>query len=84
MNEPRSPKNIKKLAPFWRTVLEVGSILFLFYSNLLMGEYTHSGMGEKKGLVWAIQDIFTITNFIIAIILAFIGYVVFEIFRRRF
>lgn len=77
-------KDVKKLAPFWRTVLEVGSILFLFYSNLLMGEYTKSGMGEKRGLLWAIQDIFTITNFIIAITLAFIGYVVFEIFRRRF
>jgi hypothetical protein len=80
----KDPKDIKKLAPFWRTVLEVGSILFFFYSNLLMGEYTGSGPGQKRGLLWAIQDIFTITNFIIACVLAFIGYVVFEIFRRRF
>ena len=74
---------MKKLHPFWRTVLEVGFILFLFYSNLLMGEFTHSGMGQKNGLLWAIQDIFTIANFIIAIILAAFGFVVFEILRRR-
>ena len=74
---------MKELHPFWRIILEVGSILFLFYSNLLMGEFTHSGMGQKKGLLWAIQDIFTIANFIIAIILAAVGFVVFEILRKK-
>jgi len=76
-------KNTKKLSPFWRIILEVSFILFLFYANLLMGEFTHSGMGQKNGLIWAIQDIFTITNFIIAILLAFVGYIVFEILRKR-
>ncbi len=29
----------------WRAVIEVSFIIFLFYSNLLMGEFEHSGMG---------------------------------------
>jgi len=74
---------IKKIAPFWRTILEVGFILFLFYSNLLMGEFTHSGLGQKNGLLWAIQDIFTFENLIIATLLALVGYLVIEILRRR-
>lgn len=83
MEEQRNPNNTKKLAPIWRSILEVGFILFLFYSNLLMGEFTHSGFGQSKGLIWAVQDIFTITNFIIAIVLALIGYLVFEFLRNR-
>jgi uncharacterized protein with PQ loop repeat len=76
-------RKTKKLNPFWRAVLEVGFIVFLFYSNLLMGEFTHSGLGQSKGLMWAVQDIFTMTNFIIAIVLALIGYLVFEFLRNR-
>jgi hypothetical protein len=49
-----------------------------------MGEFTHSGMGQKNGLLWAIQDIFTIANLIIATILALIGYLVIEVLRRKF
>ena len=41
----------------WRGVIEVGFIIFLFYANLLMGEFERSGMGLKKGLAWAIQDV---------------------------
>jgi hypothetical protein len=48
-----------------------------------MGEFEHSGGGEKKGLLWAIKDIFTIANFLIAIIFALIGYLVLEYFRKR-
>lgn len=73
------PKKTKKLAPFLRTLLEVGFILFLFYSNLLMGEFTHSGLGQQHGLLWAVQDIFTFENLIIAIVLALIGYLVIEL-----
>ena len=29
----------------WRAVIEVGFIIFLFYSNLLMGEFERSGIG---------------------------------------
>lgn len=62
----------------------MGFIIFLFYSNLLMGEFTRSHLGQEKGLIWALGDIFTLTNFIIAIVAAFIGYIVFEYFRKRF
>ena len=67
----------------WRAVIEVGFILFLFYSNLLMGEFEHSGMGQKRGLAWALGDIFTAANFGIAMIAGVIGYVVFEFLRKR-
>ena len=33
-----------------RAVIEVGFIIFLFYSNLLMGEFERSGMGRTRGL----------------------------------
>lgn len=68
----------------WRVVIEVGFIVFLFYSNLLMGEFERSGLGRKNGLAWAIADIFTFANFEIAAIAAVIGYVVFEFLRKRF
>ncbi len=73
----------KKLIPFWRAVLEVGFIIFLFYSNLLMGEFTHSGLGNTKGFLWAVQNIITAANFIIAFVLALIGYFAFEFLRKR-
>ena len=67
----------------WRAVIEVGFIMFLFYSNLLMGEYERSGGGTKKGLLWAIADVFTLANFATALMAALIGYVVFEFLRKR-
>ena len=63
-------------------MVEVGFIIFLFYSNLLMGEFTHSN-GQGKSLVFGIQDVFTITNFVIAVISGLIGYVVVEYLRKR-
>jgi hypothetical protein len=77
-----SNNKIRKLAPVWRAMVEVGFIVFLFYSNLLMGEFTHSN-DQGKSLVFAIQDIFTITNFVIAIISGLIGYVVVEFLRKQ-
>jgi hypothetical protein len=68
----------------WRAIIEVGFITFLFYSNLLMGEFERSGMGEKKGIVWAIRDVFTLPNFEIAMIAAVIGYILFEFLRKKF
>lgn len=62
--------------------MEVGFIVFLFYSNLLMGEFTR-GNGQGKSLAFAFQDIFTAANFMIAIISGLIGYVVFEFLRKR-
>ena len=68
----------------WRAVIEVGFIVFLFYSNLLMGEFEWSGKGREMGLAWAIADILTPVNFVIAIVAALIGYVMFESLRNRF
>ncbi|MGC1461966.1 MAG: hypothetical protein WA802_07180 [Terracidiphilus sp.] len=65
-----------------RAVIEVAFIVFLFYSNLLMGEFTHAN-GPGKSLAFALNDIFTGTNFVIAMISAMIGYVVFEYLRKR-
>jgi hypothetical protein len=67
----------------WRALTEIGFIIFLFYSNLLMGEFSRSGMGHGKGLTWAIHDIFSEANFAIAVIAALIGYVVVEFLRKR-
>jgi hypothetical protein len=68
----------------WRAVIEVGFIIFLFYANLLMGEYERSGIGQQKGLTWAIEDVFTVRNFEIAMIAALIGYVLVEFLRKKF
>ena len=68
----------------WRAVIEVGFIVFLFYSNLLMGEFERSGMGQKRGLAWAIGDVFTAANFAIATMAALVGYILFEFLRDRF
>jgi hypothetical protein len=68
----------------WRAVVEVGFIVFLFYSNLLMGEFERTGMGRKMGLAWAIGDVLTESNFLIATIAGLIGYVVFEFLRTNF
>jgi hypothetical protein len=68
----------------WRAVIEVAFIIFLFYSNLLMGEFERSGMGQRRGLAWAIGDVLTVANFEIAMIAALIGYVFFEFLRKKF
>ena len=65
-------------------MVEIGFIIFLFYSNLLMGEFERSGMGQKRGLTWAIGDVLTAANFEIATIAALIGYVLFEFLRKKF
>ena len=67
----------------WRAATEMGFIIFLFYSNLLMGEFTRSGTGRRKSLVWAIEDIFSEVNFAIAVIAALIGYLVVESLRKK-
>jgi hypothetical protein len=65
-----------------RASTEVAFIIFLFYSNLLMGEFTVSN-GRGKTWVAAFADIFTLKNFGIALISASVGFVVFESFRRK-
>jgi hypothetical protein len=75
-------ENRRRSTSIWRGLLEIVFIVFLFYSNLLMGEFTQVN-GRGKSLTFALNDIFTATNFLIAIIAACIGYVVFEHLRRR-
>ena len=71
-----------RLKPIWRAIIEVVFIIFLFYSNLLMGEFTASN-SKGKTLAFALHDIFTRTNFLIALVSALIGYVMFEFLRRK-
>jgi hypothetical protein len=66
-----------------RAITEVGFIIFLFYSNLLMGEFTSSGLGQERGLVWALTNIFTGTSLVIAAIASIIGYLFVEFLRKR-
>lgn len=80
MTSPTPP--LRKSHHFWRLLVEVGSIVFLFYSNLLMGEFSRSNR-DGKSLAFAIRDIFTLQNFAIALVSASIGYVVFEFWRKK-
>ena len=66
-----------------RAIIEMSFIIFLFYSNLLMGEYEKSNQSQKHSFGWSLQDIFTLKNFAIALLSSFIGYVVFEYFRKK-
>lgn len=66
-----------------RALIEIASVMFLFYSNLLMGEFTASG-GHGKTLAFAFFDIFTVTNLWIAVVSSLIGYLAFEFLRRKF
>jgi hypothetical protein len=67
----------------WRAVIEVAFIVFLFYSNLLMGEFERSGIGSRRGIAWALRDVFTTANFAVALVAAFIGYMLFEFLRKK-
>jgi len=71
-----------RLTPLWRAIVEVAFIVFLFYSNLLMGEFTRSN-GQGKSLWFAMADVVTGTNLAIALVSALIGYVVFEFLRKK-
>jgi len=49
-----------------------------------MGEFERSGMGRKRGLAWALGDVFTSANFAIAAFAALVGYILFEFLRKRY
>jgi hypothetical protein len=76
------PKEPRRLTSLWRAIIEIGFIIFLFYSNLLMGEFSRT---NRQGKTWAfaIEDIFTPTNLAIAIVSGLIGYIVFEFLRKK-
>jgi len=75
-------KNRWPLARISRALIEVAFIVFLFYANLLMGEFNRIS-GHGKTLAFAFSDIFTVTNFSIALIAALIGHAVFHSLRKR-
>jgi hypothetical protein len=79
---PPATTNRSRLKTLLRAVIEVAFIIFLFYSNLLMGEFTGSSR-HGKTLAFALHDIFTETNFLIALISAMIGYAIFETLRKK-
>jgi hypothetical protein len=79
---PENSGGSRKHNPFARAIIEITFIVFLFYSNLLMGEFNASN-GRGKTLAAAVNDIFTEKNLAIAICSALIGYIVFEYLRRR-
>ena len=78
----RNPQPPSPLGHVLRALIEVAFIIFLFYSNLLMGEFNRTA-GPGKTFAVALYDIFTLNNFAIAIIAASIGYVVFEHLRKK-
>ena len=41
-------------------------------------------MGEKRGLAWAMTEVFTSLNFGIAVIAALVGYILFEFLQKSF
>jgi hypothetical protein len=75
-------KDRRLLVRIKSALIEIGFIVFLFYSNLLMGEFTRSG-GHGKSLAFALGDIFTAKNFAIAIVAALIGHGVFHSLRKK-
>ncbi len=79
---PNSPRPSRPHNPFVRGLIEVAFILFLFYANLLMGEFTHSSR-HGKTLTFALRDILTPENLIIGLTSALIGYLVFEYLRHK-
>jgi len=68
---------------FLRALIEIVFIIFLFYSNLLMGEFTRNNDVPGKSLLTAITNIFSITNLVIAVVSGIIGYLVFEFLRKK-
>jgi hypothetical protein len=77
-----SPNILKRLTPLWRAIVEIAFIVFLFYSNLLMGEFEASNQ-RGRTLAAALRDTITPENFSIAIFSALIGYLGFEYLRKK-
>jgi hypothetical protein len=71
-----------KLNPIWRAIIEIGFIILLLYSSLLMREFTRAN-GQGKTLTLAVEGIFTYANLAIAIIAGLMGYGVIEYLRKK-
>jgi hypothetical protein len=65
-----------------RAAVEIAFIIFLFYSNLLMGEFDkNNGVGKTWKVAFA--NIVTGKNFGIALVAAVVGFAVFEALREK-
>ncbi len=65
-----------------KAVVEIAFFLFLFYANLLMGEFTR-GNGMGKTLLAAVYDVVTFKNFGIGLASAILGFAFFEYLRKN-
>jgi hypothetical protein len=65
-----------------RAAIEISSIIFLFYANLLMGEFTGAN-GRGKLLSVALRDIFTPKTMAIALVTSIAGHLVFQLLREK-
>jgi hypothetical protein len=52
--------------------------------TLCFAKHGAPGMGQRRGIAWAIGDVFTVANLEIAAVAALIGYVLFEFLRKKF
>jgi hypothetical protein len=67
----------------FRASAEIAFIMLLFYTNLLMGQFTHSHYAERgPGSLPAIYDVVTPMNVLIGLVGAVSGYFVIELFRK--
>jgi hypothetical protein len=76
------PDHRRRLKSITRAIVEIAFILFLFYANLLMGEFTR-GNGAGKTLALALYDVVTLKNFGIGIASAILGFAFFEYLRKK-
>lgn len=79
---PQNPHRNPLLRGFLRGVTEVAFIIFLFYSNLLMSQFSAQERTGKT-LSVALHNIITPENLAIAIISATVGYIALEYLRKR-
>jgi len=67
-----------------RALAEITFIIFLFYTNLLMGEFTRFRRAEHAAsVIAALYDLFTPANALVGLIGAVIGYFCIEGIRKR-
>jgi hypothetical protein len=77
-----SDRQLTRLRQLRVAAVEVAFIIFLFYANLLMGEFTRTN-GVHHTVAFALRDIFPGPNFAIGFVAACLGHAVFEFLRRR-
>jgi len=68
--------------PHLRAAVEIGFIIFLFYANLLMGEFTVTS-GQNKTLLAALHDIVTVKTIAIALVTSIIGHTGLVVLREK-